>query len=153
MAEWQLYTHTCPYVFAAGVQCTTSTFGWESRRMFGVNQHFGEFWRPYIGQAFRTRPTIYPPWKWQLQCLPKRWLTPDIRRDSHPKAEVVQTFGATLIRKLKLYKHCTRSVRTTAAQICLSESPVFKFRCHWSSKLMSGIAVVLEWNLSVHAMV
>jgi hypothetical protein len=30
----------------------------------------------------------YPPWKWQLQCLPKRWLTPNIWRHSHPKAEV-----------------------------------------------------------------
>jgi hypothetical protein len=31
----------------------------------------------------------YLPWRWQLQCLPKRWTTFNIRRSSSPKADVL----------------------------------------------------------------
>jgi hypothetical protein len=36
----------------------------------------------------RTCLTTYPSWRWQLQCLPKRWSIPNIRLGSNLKAEV-----------------------------------------------------------------
>jgi hypothetical protein len=36
------------------------------------------------------------PWRWKVQCLPKRWITFNIRRGSFPKAKVVQWTPAAI---------------------------------------------------------
>jgi hypothetical protein len=50
-----------------------------------------EVWRRGDGPyGFQKRPTItYSPWRWKLQCLPKRWIIFNIRGGSSWKAEVV----------------------------------------------------------------
>jgi hypothetical protein len=62
---------SCPWVFVAGVQCTTSAFGDEPRRMLKITHHFckycschlqglcvmvGRFWQP----APLPSPSFFP---------------------------------------------------------------------------------------------
>jgi hypothetical protein len=42
----------------------------------------------HIQRVKKRLTTTHSPWRWQLQCLPKRWLILNIRRSSPPKAEV-----------------------------------------------------------------
>jgi hypothetical protein len=72
----------------------TSTFGCETRRMFGVNQLFDKYCScniqgGYVVErvlvALRTRPTS----KMSTEMVVETLVTPNIRRGSHPEAEVI----------------------------------------------------------------
>jgi hypothetical protein len=49
-----------------------------------------------IGWSYMRLPksptTTHSPWRWQLQCLPKCWMTLNNRRGSSPKVEVIHCY-------------------------------------------------------------
>jgi hypothetical protein len=55
------------------------------------------YYLPYrpIRLPKRTAST-HSPWRWQLKCLPKRWITINIRRGLSPKAGVTQRWTSSL---------------------------------------------------------
>jgi hypothetical protein len=86
---------------------TTSAFGNELCRMFKVIHRFGKhpahplhqsapshstrLLLPALYKVPKKRPAnTYSPWRSQLHCLPRSWITYKILRGSSPKAEVVQ---------------------------------------------------------------
>jgi hypothetical protein len=56
-------------------------------------------WRSFLSEGFRG-------WRWQLQCLPKRWIVLNIRCGSTPKAEVPQWRSFSTINVVTC-SHCT----------------------------------------------
>jgi hypothetical protein len=42
----------------------------------------------------------HSPWRWQLQCLPKRWKTFNVQRGLFPKAEVIHPYSRVVVKKL-----------------------------------------------------
>jgi hypothetical protein len=46
---------------------------------------------PALKKGFQKRPaTTHSPWRWQLQCLSKRWIILNSRCSSSPEAEVAR---------------------------------------------------------------
>jgi hypothetical protein len=69
------------YVF---MWCTASAFEVEPRQILKVFQRFGKLQLPSSEWT-----NTYSSWRWQLQWLPKRWKTFNIRRGTTSKAKVV----------------------------------------------------------------